>query len=129
MMINSSFGPNAEHIAGIHNVIPDYVTCSKKTNIICNFEYLKQVLPELTCCHRFRLKKPLFIIFDKVLNDVVGIYAEEFENNGEVIEDKISYGLQVFKCILKGLNLYKKRIYEKFINFCFSYSFINHHNK
>ena len=51
--------------------------------------------------------------FDDVLDDVIGIYTED---DVSIVEDfdKITYGLQVFKCILKGLNIYKKKIYEKY---------------
>ena len=53
-------------------------------------------------------------VFDNVLEDVIGIYAEDNFSNLDDFEDKITYGLQVFKCILKGLNIYKKKIYEKY---------------
>ena len=53
-------------------------------------------------------------VFDNVLDDVIGIYAEDDVSIVDDFEDKITYGLQVFKCILKGLNIYKKKIYEKY---------------
>jgi hypothetical protein len=70
MMIQNPIGINAEWIEGIKNKIPDYISRFKKqTNKLCDFDHLKQVFPELTCCCRFQpSKKLLSMIYDAVLN-------------------------------------------------------------
>jgi NTE family protein len=53
-------------------------------------------------------------IFDDKLEDVIGIYMEDEDKFIEDFEDKISYSLQIIKCIFKSMNYQKKKTYDKY---------------
>jgi hypothetical protein len=72
-------------------------------------EYDNKIWVDGGCLNNY----PIDYFSDK-LSDVVGIYMGDSSKNIEIFEDIPSYILKVFKCIIRGLDYNKVKIFEKY---------------